>query len=242
MPHAKTALITGSTRGIGKSLAEHFAKNDYNVVVCGTKEETANEVARSLGSDTLGVGVDVSNSEQVQSLFARALERFGRIDVVVNNAGVTRDGLLLRMDEKDWDAVLDINLKGAFLVTKAAAKVMLKQRFGRIINITSVIGLIGNPGQVNYSAAKAGLIGLTRSAAKELGSRNITVNAIAPGYIDTEMTAEMPEQAKQWLMSRVSVPRTGTVDDVAAAALFLASDNASYITGQVLAVDGGLTM
>ncbi len=170
------------------------------------------------------------------------LDAFGRIDVVVNNAGITRDTLMIRMDEKDWDMVLDINLKGAFLVTKAAARIMMKQRSGRIVNISSVVGLSGNAGQANYSASKAGLIGLTKSSAKELCSRGITVNAVAPGFIETEMTHTLPEAARKSFLERVLVSRPGTPNDVASAVLFLASDEAAYITGQVLAVDGGLTV
>jgi len=178
----------------------------------------------------------------VKELFDRTMEKLGRVDIVVNNAGVTRDGLIIRMDEKDWDMVLDINLRGAFLVTKAAGKIMMKQRSGRIVNISSVVGLGGNAGQANYSASKAGLIGLTKSAAKEFGARGITVNAVAPGFIDTEMTAGLPEAVRQSSLNQVLISRPGLPEDVASAVLFLASDEASYITGQVLVVDGGLTM
>jgi 3-oxoacyl-[acyl-carrier protein] reductase len=198
--------------------------------------------ATEIGGSTIGLKADVTKSDEVTALFDRVMEKFGRVDVVVNNAGITRDGLIIRMDEKDFDLVLDINLKGAFLVTKAAAKIMMKQRYGRIVNISSVVGLTGNVGQANYAASKAGLIGFTRSAAKELAPRGITVNAVAPGFVETEMTASLPESARQAFMSRVAIPRAGQPADIASAVAFLASDEASYITGQVLAVDGGLAI
>lgn len=239
----KTAVITGSARGIGRVLAEAFAERGANVVISDLDQSVVDQVAGEIAPErALGVQANVTNQTEIESLFARVLERFGRVDVVVNNAGITRDTLMIRMDEKDWDMVLDINLKGAFLVTKAAARIMMKQRSGRIVNISSIVGLSGNVGQANYSASKAGLIGLTKSAAKELCSRGITVNAVAPGFIETEMTDKMPEAARQALLSRVLINRPGTPKDVAAAVLFLASDDASYITGQVLTVDGGLTV
>lgn len=238
----KTAVVTGSGRGIGRVIAERFAASNANVVVSDLDQEQIERVAGEIGAGAVGYKADVTNADEISELFAKVKEKFGTVDIVVNNAGVTRDTLIIRMDEKDWDAVLDINLKGSFLVTKTAATIMMKQRHGRIINISSVIGLVGNAGQANYSASKAGLIGLTRSAAKELAARGITVNAVAPGFISTEMTETMPDAAKDTLLKRVLVRRAGTPGDVASAVLFLASDEASYITGQVLAVDGGLTI
>ncbi len=238
----KTAIITGSARGIGRVIAEAFAARHANIVICDLDQGAIDTVVSSLGNGAVGFKADVTNSGDVESLFDKAVEKFGRVDILVNNAGITRDTLMIRMDEKDWDMVLDINLKGAFLVTKAAARIMMKQRYGRIVNISSVIGLSGNVGQANYSASKAGLIGLTKSAAKELCTRGITVNAVAPGFIETEMTAKMPEAARQAILGRVLINRPGTPADVASAVLFLASDDASYITGQVLAIDGGLTV
>ena len=238
----KVAVVTGSARGIGLAIARRFAEAGASVVLCDISEEQVRESAAQLPGKALGVRADVTKSDDIAALFDATLKAFGRLDVVVNNAGITRDTLMLRMDEKDWDLVLDINLKGAFLVTKAASRIMMKQRFGRIVNISSVVGLTGNAGQANYSASKAGLIGLTKSSAKELAGRGITVNAVAPGFIETEMTKSMPEAAREEFLKRVLISRAGTPDDVAAAVLFLASDEAAYITGQVLTVDGGLTV
>jgi 3-oxoacyl-[acyl-carrier protein] reductase len=238
----KTVIVTGSARGIGRVIAETFVTQQARVVISDLDQAAIDSVVATHGPNVCGVKADVTVAADVENLLAQAVERFGRVDVVVNNAGITRDTLMIRMDEKDWDMVLDINLKGAFLVTKSAARIMMKQRYGRIVNISSVIGLTGNVGQANYAASKAGLIGLTKSAAKELCSRGITVNAVAPGFIETEMTAKMPAAAQQALLSRVLVGRPGTPADVASAVLFLASDDASYITGQVLTVDGGLTV
>jgi len=238
----KTVLVTGSARGIGRVIAERFARQGARVVINDLDEDAVTKVAAEIGSSAIGVKGNVTNASEVKTVFDTALEKFGSIDVVVNNAGITRDGLLVRMDEKDWDLVLDINLKGAFLVTKAASKIMMKQRSGRIINISSVVGIGGNAGQANYSASKAGLIGLTKSTARELASRGVTVNAVAPGFIKTEMTTRMTEKARQTIISQIFLNRLGSPDDVASAVLFLASDQASYITGQVLAVDGGITM
>lgn len=238
----KVVVVTGSARGIGKSLAESFAKLGAKVVVTDLDQALCEQVAKEISADAIGVKANVTSAEDIEALFQAAVEKFGRVDVVVNNAGITRDTLMIRMDEKDWDMVLDINLKGAFLVTKAAARIMMKQRYGRIVNISSVVGLTGNAGQANYSASKAGLIGLTKSSAKELCTRGITVNAVAPGFIETEMTHVLPAAARQAFLDRALVNRPGTPNDVAAAVLFLASDSASYITGQVLAVDGGLTV
>jgi len=238
----KTVVVTGSARGIGRVIAEKFASLGASVVISDLDQQTVEAVARELGGSAAGFKADVTSREDVEALFDKVLEKFGRIDVVINNAGITRDTLMIRMDEKDWDMVLDINLKGAFLVTKTVARIMMKQRSGRIVNISSIVGITGNAGQVNYSASKAGLIGLTRSAAKELAPRGITVNAVAPGYIATDMTAALSDEAKEGFLGRVLIKRPGTPEDVASAVSFLASDEASYITGQVLSVDGGLTI
>lgn len=238
----KTVIVTGSARGIGRAIAEQFAGLNANVVISDLDEETVERAVGEIGGTTVGFKADVTKAADIDGLFKKTVERFGRVDIVVNNAGITRDSVMIRMAEKDWDMVLDINLKGAFLVTKAAARIMMKQRYGRIVNISSVVGLKGNAGQANYAASKAGLIGLTKSSAKELASRGITVNAVAPGFIATEMTEALPEAAKQQFLERMFLKRPGSPQDVAAAVLFFASEEASYITGQVLAVDGGLSM
>ena len=238
----KTVIVTGSVRGIGRAIAEQFAGLNANVVISDLDEEMVERAVGEIGGTTVGFKADVTKVADIDRLFEKTVERFGRVDIVVNNAGIARDSIMIRMAEKDWDMVLDINLKGAFLVTKAAARIMMKQRYGRIVNISSVVGLKGNAGQANYAASKAGLIGLTKSSAKELASRGVTVNAVAPGFIATEMTEALPEAAKQQFLERMFLKRPGSPQDVAAAVLFFASDEASYITGQVLAVDGGLSM
>ncbi|MEA2031321.1 MAG: 3-oxoacyl-[acyl-carrier-protein] reductase [candidate division Zixibacteria bacterium] len=238
----KTAIVTGSARGIGLAIAKRFSKAGARVVISDLDKDTVDNVADTMAGEAIGVKVNVTSAKEVEALFAQTLESFGSVDIVVNNAGITRDTLVVRMDEKDWDMVLDINLKGAFLVTKSAAKIMMKQRSGRIINISSVVGLNGNAGQGNYAASKAGLIGLTRTVAKELGSRGVTVNAIAPGFIETDMTLSLPEAARKQLLDNTLTKRVGLPDDIASAVLFLASEDASYITGQILAVDGGMSI
>jgi 3-oxoacyl-[acyl-carrier protein] reductase len=238
----KTAIVTGAARGIGLAIAQRFSQAGAAVVICDIDEAGVVQAAAGLSGKALGVKANVTSADDIAHLFDVTLKEFQRVDIVVNNAGITRDTLMIRMDEKDWDLVLDINLKGAFLVTKAASRIMMKQRSGRIVNISSVVGLTGNAGQANYSASKAGLIGLTKSAAKELASRGVTVNAVAPGFIETEMTKALPEAAREEFLKKVLLSRAGTPDDIASAVLFLASDDASYITGQVLTVDGGLTV
>lgn len=241
----QVALITGGARGIGREMALVFAREGADIalfdVMAEALEQTAKEL-RTLGGRAEGFVVDVTDAAQVESGLAKVLDKLNKIDILINNAGITRDGLLIRMDDAQWDRVLDINLNGAFLCTRAAAKAMLKQRHGRIVNIASIVGIIGNPGQANYAASKAGLIGLTKSVAKELASRGITCNAIAPGFIKTEMTAALPEQAKQRLIEAIPLGTLGEPSDVAQAALFLVSEGARYITGHVLVVDGGLAM
>lgn len=241
----KTALVTGSARGIGKAIAERLASLGAKVVISDVLADMAESTARELrekGFEAIALRTDVTSAPDVERTVEEILVKFGTLDILVNNAGITKDALMVRMSEEDWDRVLNINLKGAFLVTQASAKIMMKQRSGRIINISSVVGRMGNAGQANYSASKAGLIGFTKSAAKELAGRGITVNAIAPGYIATEMTEKLPQAAKDAFLNNIPLKRAGTPEDIARVVAFLASDDASYITGQVIGVDGGLLM
>jgi len=241
----KVAVVTGAGRGIGKAIALRLAGEGATIAACGRTlanvESTAGEIVKAGGKAT-AYAVDVANSAQVTETCEKILKEFGRVDVLVNNAGITRDQLLLRMTDAEWDAVLDTNLKGAFCFTRTISRAMLKQRSGRIINITSIIGLTGNAGQSNYAASKAGLIGFTKSVARELASRGITANAVAPGFIVTEMTDGLGEPAREMLKTRIALGRLGTAEDVAHVVLFLASDLAAYVTGQVITVDGGLAM
>ena len=242
----KTAVVTGGSRGIGRAVCLELAKGGANVVLCYAGNETAaNETVsacEALGAKALAVKCDVADSAQVKALMDEAVKAFGRIDILVNNAGITRDGLLMMMKEDDFDAVISANLRGTFLCMKAVSRLMMKQRYGRIVNLSSVVGLRGNAGQVNYAASKAGVIGMTKSLAKELASRGVTVNAVAPGFINTDMTAAMTEAAKTATLAAIPMQRLGAPEDVARAVAFLASDAAAYITGQVLAVDGGMAM
>lgn len=240
-----TAIITGGSRGIGKGIAECLAKRGVNVVVAATKLEAAEEtsvVLTGLGVKSIAVKADIAKASEVSALFEKAVAEFGKVDILVNNAGITRDGLLLRMKEEDWDSVIDTNLKGTFLCSKEAIKLMSKQRYGRIINITSIVAFIGNAGQTNYSASKAGIVGLTKSIAKEYASRGITVNAVAPGFITTAMTDVLNENVKQEMLKAIPMGKFGSVEDIANAVAFLASPDASYITGQVIHVNGGMYM
>jgi 3-oxoacyl-[acyl-carrier protein] reductase len=238
----KNALVTGSTRGIGRAIAEAFAESGARVAVVGREQQRADEAAAALGHSAKGFAADVSDTTAVSKLIDDVEKSFGPIDILVNNAGITRDNLVMRLKDEDWDAVLDANLRGAFAAIRAASRGMMKKRGGRIINIASIVGMIGNKGQANYSASKAGLIALTKSVAKELGSRNILVNAVAPGFIETEMTASMTQEARDALGKQIALERLGSAQDVAAMVAFLASDLASYITGQVFVVDGGMVM
>ncbi len=235
----KTAFVTGSTRGIGHAVAVALYQAGARVAIVGRDAGKAGALAAELGERAFGVACDVSDGKQIESAIAAAEQALGPVDVLVNNAGITRDNLLLRMTEAEWDEVLAANLKGAFLTTKAVLKGMMKRRSGRIINVTSIVGLTGNKGQANYAASKAGLIGFTKSVAKEYGSRGILVNAIAPGFIETDMTSGLPEEARKAMLAGITLGRLGQPEDVAGAVLFLASDLAGYITGQVLVVDGG---
>ena len=242
----KTAVVTGGSRGLGRAVCLELAKGGANVVLCyaGNEAAAGETVAacEALGAKALAVRCDVAKADEVKALMDAAVQAFGRIDILVNNAGITRDGLLMMMKEDDFDAVINANLKGAFLCMKAVSRLMMKQRWGRIVNLSSVVGLRGNAGQVNYAASKAGVIGMTKSLAKELATRGVTVNAVAPGFIDTDMTAAMPQAAREATLASIPMGRMGAPEDVAKAVAFLASDEAAYVTGQVLAVDGGMAM
>ena len=242
----KVALVTGASRGIGRAIALRLAEEGAKVAInyagnTARAEEVRNEI-ESRGGEAFLVQADISDSKAVEAMVSQVAERFGQIDILVNNAGITRDGLLMRMKEEDFDAVIDTNLRGVFYCTKAVSKLMMKKRSGRIVNMASVVGLTGNAGQTNYAAAKAGVVGFSKSAARELASRRITVNAVAPGFIDTDMTAAMTDKAREATLANIPLKRMGRPEDVANAVLFLVSDQASYITGQVVNVDGGMVM
>jgi 3-oxoacyl-[acyl-carrier protein] reductase len=238
----RTALVTGSTRGIGRAIGETLAGAGARVAVVGRDVVRAEEVAKTLGGGAVGFSCDVGDIASVNALVENVEKAFGTIDILVNNAGLTRDNIIFRLKDDDWDAVLDANLRGAFVAIRAVARGMMKRRWGRIINIASVVGITGNKGQANYAASKAGLIGLTKSVAKELASRNILINAVAPGFIETDMTAAMTNEARAMMAGQIPLERLGTPADIAAMVAFLASEHAAYITGQVLVVDGGLVM
>jgi len=241
----RVAIVTGGARGIGKAIALLFAQEGADIAICDVNQETlisAKKEIEALGRKVLAEVVDVTKADQVDNFTQKTLDNFKKIDILINNAGITRDGLLVRMSEADWDLVLAVNLKGAFNFTKAAAKIMMKQRDGRIVNMASIIGIMGNAGQANYAASKGGLIAFTKTVAKELASRNVRANAIAPGFIQTDMTAKLSDEVKSEMLKFVPLGKLGTVQDVANLALFLASDSSSYITGQVIQVDGGMVM
>lgn len=242
----RTALVTGASRGIGRAIALYLAELGAQVAVnYSSSEQRALEVVEAIkekGGRAIAVKADVSNPQEVEAMFERVLEEFGDLDILVNNAGITRDGLLIRMKQEDWDAVLDTNLKGVYNCSKAAAKIMIKKRSGKIINISSVVGVTGNAGQANYAAAKAGIIGFSKAIARELAPRNIQVNVVAPGFIETDMTAALPESVRQEMLKQIPLGRYGDPMDVAYVVGFLASDKSQYITGQVIHVDGGMIM
>ena len=241
----KTAIVTGASRGIGAAIAHRLCEAGANVVLCSRSAEAVSQVAEVLGEKgypTLSMAADISQKADVEGLIEKTIEQFSQIDILVNNAGITRDTLLMRLKDEDWDGVLQTNLTGTMYCTRAVLRPMIRQKSGRIINISSVVGLIGNAGQANYAAAKAGIIGLTKATAKEVGARGITVNAIAPGFITTDMTAQIPEKNQEQLLELIPLREFGHPEDVAAAVCFLASDAARYITGQVVQVDGGMVM
>jgi 3-oxoacyl-[acyl-carrier protein] reductase len=241
----RVALVTGGARGIGRAIAEGLAREGADLAIADVSLDSAESAARELSALRIraaALKLDVSKSDEVVSAFAKIVSDFGRLDIVINNAGITRDGLILRMKEEDWDAVIDVNLKGVFLCSKEAVKVMVKQKYGRIVNIASVVAFMGNPGQANYSASKAGIVGLTKTTAREYASRGITVNAVAPGFIATAMTDALAESVRQEMLKSIPAGAFGTVEDVANAVLFLASPASGYITGQVVHVNGGMYM
>ncbi len=246
MLEGRVALITGAGKGIGKEIAMELSRLGAKCVInyassSAGAEETVNEIKKS-GGDAYAYKCDVSDYAQVEKMISDAIEHYGKMDILVNNSGITKDNLLLKMTEADFDAVINVNLKGAFHCIKAVTKPMMKQRYGRIINITSIVGVIGNAGQANYAASKAGIIGLTKSAARELATRNITVNTVAPGFIQTDMTAVLPDAVKEQLLGQIPMKKLGETADIANAVCFLADERASYITGQVLNVNGGMAM
>lgn len=241
----KIALVTGGAVGIGKEIALSFAREGANIVICDINLEEANKTAkeiRELGRESLAFKADVTNLNDIQGIVDKILDKFKKLDILINNAGITRDGLVLRMSEEDWDKVIAVNLKGSFVCIKIVSKVMLKQRFGKIVNLASIIGIMGNIGQANYAASKAGIIGLTKSIAKELAPRGVCINAIAPGFIRTEMTARLSEDVQKKMLSVIPLRRFGEPRDVANLALFLSGEASSYITGQVIQIDGGMLM
>jgi 3-oxoacyl-[acyl-carrier protein] reductase len=242
----RVALVTGAGRGIGRAITEELARRGADIALADrlldVTEQTAREVAETTGRQTIALPVDVSNLESAKEMVDKAIERFGKIDILVNNAGITRDNLIMRMDEADWDAVININLKGAWNCSKAVIRPMMKARYGRIVNISSVSGLAGQAGQTNYSASKAGLIGLTKALAREVASRQITVNAVAPGFVPTALTVDLPQELKEAMLKITPLGRMGKPEEIAYAVAFFASEEAGYITGQVLSVDGGMMM
>jgi len=238
----KTALVTGATGGIGGQIAKVLAANGAEVIITGRNETALNELAKALGAKAKVIACDLSKQSEVETLIAKAEEKAGKVDILINNAGLTKDTLMMRMKTEDWDEVLNVNLKAAFILSKDAVRSMIKRRFGRIISISSIVGVMGNAGQANYAASKAGLIAMSKSLALEVASRGITVNCIAPGFIATKMTDAIPEAARDALIAKIPAVRLGEPSDIAAAALFLSSDEASYITGQTLHVNGGMAM
>jgi 3-oxoacyl-[acyl-carrier protein] reductase len=238
----RSAVVTGATRGIGRAIAASLIEAGARVAVVGRSEATAKEAAGALGGGAEGFAADISDAAAAAAMITAVEAAFGAVDILVNNAGITRDNILPRLKDADWDAVIDANLRGAFVTTRAAVRGMMKRRWGRVINISSVVGLVGNKGQTNYAASKAGLIGLTKSVAKELASRNILANVIAPGFIETDMIQAMTPDAREVLLRQIPLERLGTPNDIASLVTFLSSDHASYITGQVFVVDGGMVM